>query len=151
SASRVQYLPAGVVAAITAYNYPLLLACFKLGAAIAAGCTVVLLPSPQGPLTVLMLGRMLEEVGCPPGAVNVVLGEADVARALTTHPGIDKVPFTGSVAIGATVMEQAAASVKGVVLELGGKSAALLLPSADLTRVAKPVHLRYLRNAGQGC
>jgi aldehyde dehydrogenase (NAD+) len=151
SASRVQYLPTGVVAAITAYNYPLLLACFKLGAAIAAGCTVVLLPSPQGPLTVLMLGRMLEEAGCPPGAVNVVLGEVDVAHSLTTHPEVDKVTFTGSVAIGAKVMEQAAASVKGVVLELGGKSAALLLPSADLTRVASPVNLRYLRNAGQGC
>jgi aldehyde dehydrogenase (NAD+)/betaine-aldehyde dehydrogenase len=151
SASRVQYLPTGVVAAITAYNYPLLLACFKLGAAIAAGCTVVLLPSPQGPLTVLMLGRMLEEAGCPPGAVNTIVGEADVAHALTTHPDVDKVTFTGSVAIGAKVMEGAAASVKGVVLELGGKSAALLLPSADLTRVAPPVNLRYLRNAGQGC
>jgi aldehyde dehydrogenase (NAD+)/betaine-aldehyde dehydrogenase len=151
SASRVQYLPTGVVAAITAYNYPLLLACFKLGAAVAAGCSVVLLPSPQGPLTVLMLARMLEEAGCPPGAVNVVLGEVEIARALTTHADVDKVTFTGSVAIGAQVMRQAAADVKGVVLELGGKSAALLLPSADLSRVAKPVHLRYLRNAGQGC
>lgn len=151
SASSVTYVPTGVVAAITAYNYPLTLAAFKLGAAAAAGCTVVLMPSAQAPLTTLMLGEMIVTAGCPRGALNVIAGEADAGRALCVDPRVDKVTFTGSPEVGSLVMQQAAVGLKGVVLELGGKSPAVVLPGADLAAVMAPLHGRYLRNAGQGC
>lgn len=149
--SIVRYIPVGVVAAITAYNYPLLLMAAKLGPALAAGCTVVLLPSPQTPLSTLLLADMIREAGFPDGVVNIVVGGVDVGRALSEHPQVDKVTFTGSVGVGAAVMQQAAKSIKGVVLELGGKSAAIVLPDADHKRAATPLNQRYLRNAGQGC
>jgi aldehyde dehydrogenase (NAD+) len=151
SLSLVRRVPIGVVAAITAYNYPLLLLVNKMAAALAAGCTVVALPSLQAPLATLMVGDLLAEAGFPRGVVNVLLGGAAVGRALTEHAGVDKVTFTGSVAVGRAVMRQAASTIKGVVLELGGKAAAIVLPGAELESVAETCHLRYLRNAGQGC
>ena len=89
-----------MVAAITGYNYPLNLAIFKFGAALAAGCTVVLLPSPRTPLTTLLLGDLIQEAGLPPGVMNVVIGGADVGQRLTSHPGVDRVSFTGSDGVG---------------------------------------------------
>ncbi len=151
SASVVAYRPAGVVAAITAYNYPLLLAISKIGASLAAGCTVVLLPSGRTPLTTLILGGLLEEAGFPPGTVNVLAGEADVAKQLTESPLIDKVTFTGSTTVGRHVMRQAATGLAGVMLELGGKSPLIVLPDTDLADIVLPIHMRYSRNAGQGC
>jgi aldehyde dehydrogenase (NAD+)/betaine-aldehyde dehydrogenase len=147
----VRYLPVGVVGSISAYNYPLMLAVNKVGAVLATGCTVVLMPSPFTPLTTLLLGRLLHEAGLPAGTVNVVVGDATIARRLTEHPDVDKVSFTGSLAVGSAVAQQAAASIKEVVLELGGKSACILLPDTDLNAITKPLLLRLFRNAGQGC
>ena len=149
--SEVAYRPVGVVACITGYNYPLNLAIFKFGAALAAGCTTVLLPSPRTPLTTLWLGEMFTEAGLPDGVCNVVLGGPDVGQHLTSHPLVDRVSFTGSDAVGAKIMEQAARGLKGVTLELGGKSPNILLPGIDAAALAKDIHLRWARNGGQGC
>jgi aldehyde dehydrogenase (NAD+) len=151
SESIVAYRPVGVVAAISAYNYPLVLACTKVGAALAAGCTTILVPSPQAPLAVLKFGELANEAGIPNGVVNVICGDADLSKLLTEHPKVAKVTFTGSVDVGRAVMQQAAKGIKDVVLELGGKSAAIVLPGADLESATAAIHPRYLRNAGQGC
>jgi aldehyde dehydrogenase (NAD+) len=143
--------PAGVVAAIAAYNYPLLISAFKVGGALAAGCTAVLMPSPRTPLSALALLRIAEEAEFPAGVLNLVLGEAEVGQRLTTHRCVDVITFTGSVGIGRDVMHQAASGLKRVVLELGGKSPNLLLPSADIDLAVGPSILRFTRNSGQGC
>jgi acyl-CoA reductase-like NAD-dependent aldehyde dehydrogenase len=149
--SDVVHEPVGVVAAITGYNYPLNLAVFKFGAALAAGCTVVLLPSPRTPLTTLLLGELVREAGLPSGVMNVVLGGADVGAHLSGHPGVDRVSFTGSDGVGAKIMSQAAANLTGVTLELGGKSPSIVMPDVDVSRIAVETHLRWSRNGGQGC
>lgn len=149
--SMVAYRPVGVVAAISAFNYPLLIGVTKIGAALAAGCTTVLLSSPLAPLAVLLLGDLVRRAGFPAGVVNIIAGGADVGRALTEHPAVDKVSFTGSVNVGRQVMQQAAAGLRSVVLELGGKSAAIMLPGVDYNQYAFWLHARYARNAGQGC
>jgi aldehyde dehydrogenase (NAD+) len=151
SASVVRYTPIGVVGALTAYNYPLTLAINKLGSALATGCTVVLHPSPRAPASTLRLGELLRQTETPAGVVNVVVGDAAIARALTEHPQVDLVAFTGSVEVGALVMGQASKTVKRVVLELGGKSPAVLLPGSDLEEHLASLHLRWARHAGQGC
>lgn len=143
--------PIGVVSAIVPYNYPLNMISWKVAPALAAGCSVVLLPSPRGTLSALAFMHLAAEAGLPPGVLNLVPGGADVGEVLTTHPGVDMVSFTGSSAVGATVMAQAAATHKKVVLELGGKSPNILLPSADLSAAVGPSILRFCRNAGQGC
>lgn len=147
----VVYRPIGVVAAITAFNYPILIGLTKVGAAVAAGCTSILLSSPQAPLTVMMLGDLIRRAGFPPGAINIIAGGADIGQALTQHAGVDKVSFTGSVNVGKQVMQQAATGLRSVVLELGGKSAAIMLPGVDFNKYAFSLHARYARNAGQGC
>jgi acyl-CoA reductase-like NAD-dependent aldehyde dehydrogenase len=149
--SDVVHEPVGVVAAITGYNYPLNLAIFKFGAALAAGCTVVLLPSPRTPLTTLFLGDLIQEAGLPPGVMNVIVGGADVGVQLSSHPGVDRVSFTGSDAVGAKIAEQAAQNIVGVTLELGGKSPSLVMPDVDVHKIAVEMHLRWSRNGGQGC
>ena len=151
SESIIRFEPIGVVGGIGAYNSPLLFLVSKAGAAMAAGCTAVYMPSPLTPLATLMFGRIAMEAGVPAGVLNIVVGGTDIARALTTHSGIDKLSFTGSVGVGRQVMLQAAEGIKDVVLELGGKSAAIVLPGADLAKYALPIHGRYLRNSGQGC
>jgi aldehyde dehydrogenase (NAD+) len=151
SVSYVAYRPVGVVTAIAAYNYPLHLALLKVGAALAAGCTVVLAPSLRTPFATLLLGEIGRDAGLPPGVLNVIVGDLEVSRLLTTHPDVDKVSFTGSAQVGAQVMAQAAQSLKGVTLELGGKSPSIVMPGTDLTSLVLPMHARYTRNAGQGC
>jgi aldehyde dehydrogenase (NAD+) len=151
SASEVRYQPVGVVAAITAYNYPLILAVHKVGAALAAGCTVVLMPSPQTPIATLLFAEAVAESSLPPGVVNVIVGSVAEARALTENRGVDKITFTGSPQVGEQVMAQAARGLRDVVLELGGKSPAILLPDVDMPAVLPDLHRRYARNAGQGC
>jgi aldehyde dehydrogenase (NAD+) len=151
SASMIRYEPVGVVAGIGAYNNPLLYLVSKCCAALAAGCTAVYLPSPLTPLTALSIADILEEAGVPDGVLNIIAGGPDVARLLTLHPDVDKISMTGSIGVGRQVMRQAAEGPKGVVLELGGKSAGIVLPGADLAKVMLPLHGRYLRNAGQGC
>lgn len=149
--STVAYRPVGVIAAITAFNYPVLLGASKVGMATACGCTAVLLSSPQAPLTVALMADLVREAGFPAGVVNILSGGADVGEALTSHPDIDKVSFTGSVNVGRKVLQQAAQGGRGAVLELGGKSAAVMLPGVDFKKYAFSLHARYARNAGQGC
>jgi aldehyde dehydrogenase (NAD+) len=143
--------PVGVVASVIAYNYPLMLIGFKVAAALAAGCTVVLMPSPRAPLSSVAFTRICEEVGIPAGVVNLVVGGADAGRTLTEHPDVDMVSFTGSVNVGRQVMVQAARGLKRVVLELGGKSPNIVLPGADISQTVGPSILRFTRNSGQGC
>ncbi|QIG44639.1 aldehyde dehydrogenase family protein [Nocardioides anomalus] len=141
----------GVVAAVTPYNYPLNMAAWKVGPALAAGCPVVLLPSPRGTLCTLALVRLAEEAGVPPGVLNLVTGGAEVGQRLTGHRDVDLVTFTGSNAVGREVARAAAEHHTKVVLELGGKSPTVVLPGADLDRVVGASVLRFCRNAGQGC
>jgi aldehyde dehydrogenase (NAD+)/betaine-aldehyde dehydrogenase len=143
--------PIGVVAAITAYNFPYNLLLWKVAGALAAGCTVVLLPSPRGTLSTVALWRLLEQLELPPGVVNLVLGDAPVGHRLSTHPAVDMVSFTGSVAVGRQIMAQAASTIAKVVLELGGKSPNILLPGTDVQTAVAPSVLRLITNAGQRC
>ncbi|MDP3968303.1 MAG: aldehyde dehydrogenase family protein [Nocardioides sp.] len=152
SGSLLHYEPVGVIACLPAYNYPLNLLIWKLGGALASGCTSVVLPSPQGLWSTLRIMELIDEVGLPPGVVNLVIGGPDVGIALTSHPDVDMVSFTGSDAVGAQVMSQGAlGSVSKAVLELGGKSPNIVLPSADLPATVAASILRFARNAGQGC
>lgn len=152
SGSLLRYEPVGVVACLPAYNYPLNLLVWKLGGAIASGCTAVVLPSPQGMWSTLRIIELLDEVGLPEGVVNLVVGGPEVGIHLTGHPDVDLVSFTGSDAVGAQVMAQGAlGSLSKAVLELGGKSPNVILPSADLAATVGASILRFARNAGQGC
>ncbi|NUS57408.1 MAG: aldehyde dehydrogenase family protein [Streptomycetaceae bacterium] len=144
---------AGVVAAITAYNFPNQLALAKLVPALAAGCTVVLKGAPDTPLTTLALGELVaEHTDIPAGVVNV-LSSTDVAvgEVLTTHPDVDMVTFTGSTAVGRRIMAAASATVKKVFLELGGKSAMVLLDDADFDAAAMFAAFTICSHSGQGC
>jgi aldehyde dehydrogenase (NAD+) len=143
--------PRGVAALISAYNAPTFLNLAKLGPALAAGCTAVLKPAPTTPLEALLLGEIADEAGLPPGVLNIVTGDVAASQTLTTHPGVDVVSFTGSDVVGRLVYAQAAASLKKVILELGGKSASIVLPGADLDRVIPNVVLNMTTQAGQGC
>jgi acyl-CoA reductase-like NAD-dependent aldehyde dehydrogenase len=143
--------PAGVVAAITAFNYPTLLNLFKVGPALAAGCTVVLRPSPLTPLSALILGEAAVDAGLPNGVLNIVTGDLDVSSLLTTDPRVDMVSFTGSDVVGKQILAQAAPTVKKVVLELGGKSVNIVTPGADLDAAAAHAVLNFTRHSGQGC
>lgn len=149
--SDVVHQPVGVVAAITGYNYPLNLAIFKFGAALAAGCTVVLFPSPRTPLTTLLLGELIQEAGLPAGVMNVIVGGTEVGVQLSSHRDVDRVSFTGSDGVGAKIMAQAADNLAGVTLELGGKSPSIVTADVDVKKIAVEMHLRWARNGGQGC
>ena len=149
--SEVRYAPVGVAAVIVAYNAPNNMALFKVAPALAAGCTVVLMPSPRAPLSTLWLAELALEAGLPAGALNAIVGEAEVGERLTTHPAVRKVSFTGSVGVGSAIMSQAARDLKNVTLELGGKSPSLVLPGVDVASVAEQIHLRWSRLAGQAC
>ncbi len=151
SASLLRREAAGVVSAITAYNYPLLLLARKVGGALAAGCTEVVIPSPRAPISTMALLRELDEIDIPPGVLNLVVGGIDVAKELTTNPAVDVVSFTGSLGVGREVMSQAATGVKKVVLELGGKSPNIVLPGTDFSEAVGPSSLRFMLNTGQGC
>jgi aldehyde dehydrogenase (NAD+) len=145
--------PVGVVAAITPYNFPIQLNTWKIGPALAAGNTIVLKPSPYTPLSALIFGEIAEEAGLPAGVVNVITGGVEPGEALTLDPGVDLVTFTGSDGVGRTVMAQAAQGLKRVLLELGGKSANILLEDTDLDHpsvVAGAVG-GFIMHAGQGC
>ena len=143
--------PVGVVSAITAFNYPTLLNLFKVGPALAAGCTVILRPSPLTPLSALILGEAAAEAGLPNGVLNIVTGDLDVSSLLTTDPRVDMVSFTGSDVVGKQILAQAASTVKKVVLELGGKSVNIVTPDADLDAAAAHAVLNFTRHSGQGC
>jgi acyl-CoA reductase-like NAD-dependent aldehyde dehydrogenase len=142
--------PLGVVVAITPWNFPLVLLMNKLGPALVAGNTVVAKPAPTTPLTTLLFGEICGEF-LPAGVVNVVCDLNDLGPALTAHPDVAKVAFTGSTATGKRVMESAAGTVKRVTLELGGNDAAIVLDDVDPKAVAKRVYEGAMMNAGQIC
>ncbi|HVX21427.1 MAG TPA: aldehyde dehydrogenase family protein [Acidimicrobiales bacterium] len=150
--SQVQvYEPYGVVAAITPFNFPLLINVAKIAPALAMGNTVVLKPSPFTPLEAFVLAEAAEEAGLPPGVLNVVTGGTDVGQALTSDPRVDLVTFTGSDTVGVAVGHQAADTLKKVVLELGGKSALVVRADADVDAAARFAVDQYTLQAGQGC
>src|SRR5437773_2634013 len=144
--------PLGVVASIVPWNFPLNIASWKLGPALACGNTVVLKPAELTPLTALRLAELVLEAGLPEGVVNVVAGPGSiVGRRLVEHPDVAKIGFTGSTEVGRSVMEGAAATIKRVTLELGGKSANVVFADADLERAAALAPAAVFGNAGQDC
>ena len=143
--------PAGVVAAITPYNFPHYLNVGKAFQALAAGCTVILKPSPYTPFEALMMGEAAEEASLPPGVFNVVTGGIEVGQLLTTDPRIDMVSFTGSDKVGALIQAQAAPTLKRVLLELGGKSPLIVCEDANLNLAAQSGLAGFTFHAGQGC
>ncbi len=144
--------PVGVCAQIIPWNYPLLMAAWKVAPALAAGCTVILKPASPTPLTALELGKIALEAGCPPGVVNVLPGPGAVIGAhLAGHAGVDKIAFTGETATGRTIMEIAASTIKRVTLELGGKSPNIIFDDADLEAAAAGAIHAIFYNAGQSC
>ena len=141
-----------MVAAIVPWNSPLLLLCWKLAPALAAGCTMVAKPSDYSPASAVELAALMDEAGFPPGTFNVVTGFGPaVGKALAAHPGIDKVAFTGSTGVGAEVAKAAAANITGVLLELGGKSAHLVFDDADLDAACNGVLAGVFAATGQTC
>ncbi|SMD26384.1 aldehyde dehydrogenase [Kibdelosporangium aridum] len=143
--------PVGVVAAIVPWNFPQLLTMFKVAPALAAGCTVVLKPAPETTLDALELAAAAERAGLPPGVLNVVTGAADIGERLVAHPGVHKVAFTGSTAVGRRIGEVCGRLVRPVTLELGGKSAAIVLDDADLDATVAGLATASLLNNGQTC
>ncbi|MEU2337727.1 aldehyde dehydrogenase family protein [Streptomyces sp. NPDC013172] len=144
--------PVGVVAAITPFNFPLILAGSKIGPALAAGNTVVHKPADETPLSALYMARLFKEAGVPDGVVNVVTGAGPVAgEALLGHPGVDKVAFTGSTAIGRHVAATAGHALKPVTVELGGNAAHLVFEDADLEKAVAAVIKAFVFNTGQFC
>ncbi|HXS26220.1 MAG TPA: aldehyde dehydrogenase family protein [Steroidobacteraceae bacterium] len=144
--------PVGVVGAIVPWNFPLAMASWKLGPALASGCTVVLKPAEQTPITALRLAELIQEAGFPPGVVNIVTGYGETAgAAIVNHPGVDKVAFTGSTEVGKIINKAASDTVKRVSLELGGKSPVVVLPDADLNAVVGGAANAIFFNSGQVC
>jgi phenylacetaldehyde dehydrogenase len=144
--------PVGVVAQIVPWNFPLAMAAWKLGPALAVGCTSVLKPAEQTPLTALRLGELILEAGFPPGVVNILTGNGETTgAALVSHPGVDKVAFTGSTAVGKIINKAATDTLKRVSLELGGKSPVIVLPDADVNTVAGGAAQAIFFNSGQVC
>jgi phenylacetaldehyde dehydrogenase len=144
--------PVGVVAQIVPWNFPLAMAAWKLGPALAAGCTCVLKPAEQTPLTALRLGELIMEAGFPPGVVNILTGYGETTgAALVAHPDIDKIAFTGSTEVGKIINKAATDTLKRVSLELGGKSPVIVLPDADVNSVVGGAANAIFFNSGQVC
>lgn len=147
---EVRHDPIGVVAGITVWNYPLLAAMFKLVPALVAGNTIIIKPSPYTPVSTLRLGELLQEA-LPPGVLQVLAGGDELGRALTTHPGIHKIAFTGSIPTGKAIMAAAAGTLKRVTLELGGNDAGIVLPDADPDTIGEDLFWAAFSNSGQVC
>jgi acyl-CoA reductase-like NAD-dependent aldehyde dehydrogenase len=143
--------PVGVCAQIIPWNFPLLMAAWKLGPALAAGCTVVLKPAEQTPLSALRIGELALEVGFPPGVLNVLSGDGETGAALVDHPDVDKIAFTGSTAVGREIGAKAGRALKRVTLELGGKSPNVILPDADIDAAINGSYQAIYFNSGQAC
>ena len=144
--------PVGVVGQIIPWNFPLLMAAWKLGAALATGCTVVLKPAENTPLSALYLAELIQEAGFPDGVVNIVPGYGQTAgQPLVDHPDVDKVAFTGSTKVGKSIMRSAADTLKRITLELGGKSPNIILPDADLKKAVPGALMGIMFNQGQVC
>jgi len=143
--------PVGVCGQIVPWNFPLLMAAWKLGPALAAGCTIVLKPAEQTPLSALRLGELALEVGFPPGVLNILTGDGETGAALVDHPDVDKIAFTGSTAVGREIGAKAGRALKRVTLELGGKSPNVILPDADIEAAVKGSYQAIYFNSGQAC
>jgi phenylacetaldehyde dehydrogenase len=144
--------PIGVVGAIVPWNFPLMLTAWKLGPALAAGNTVVLKPAEQTSLSALRLGALIQEAGFPDGVVNIVTGLGETAgAALTAHPGVDKITFTGSTEVGKLIVKAAAGNLKRVSLELGGKSPSIIFEDADIDTAIAGAAQHIFFNHGQSC
>ncbi len=143
--------PVGVVAAIPPWNVPQFTTISKLAPALLAGCTVVLKPAPETPLDSYLMAEMLQEAGLPAGVVNIVAAGREVGEHLVAHPGVDKVAFTGSTAAGRKIAAVCGEQLKRVSLELGGKSAAIVLDDADLAATMEGLKFTALMNSGQAC
>jgi aldehyde dehydrogenase (NAD+) len=144
--------PIGVVGQIIPWNYPLSMATWKLGPALACGNTVVLKPAEQTPLSILVFAKLIVEAGFPPGVVNIVNGYGrEAGAALSSHPLVDKVAFTGSTGTAREIMKMAAGSLKNITLETGGKSPLLVFPDADMDQAVKWSHFGIMSNQGQIC
>src|SRR6476469_3754936 len=143
--------PIGVCGQIIPWNYPLLMAAWKIAPAICAGCTVVLKPAEQTPLTILELAKHFEAVGLPPGVVNVVTGQGETGAALVAHADVDKIAFTGSAEVGKHIMRSAANTLKKISLELGGQSPNILFADADFEASVDGALFGLFFNQGQVC
>lgn len=148
--SRTRRVPVGVVGGIVPWNFPIMMAIQKIVPALVAGCTIVLKPSPFTPLTTLRIAELIKDV-VPAGTVNIITGEDTLGPLITGHPDIDKITFTGSTATGKKVMEGAAGDLKRITLELGGNDASIVLPDADVEKVAEQLFWSSFSNAGQVC
>src|SRR3990172_6048384 len=144
--------PTGVVAAIVPWNFPLNLASWKFAPALAVGCTVILKPASETPLTALAMADIMQQAGFPPGAFNVLTGGGStVGAALVKHPGVDKIAFTGSTEVGKQIMRDAAATLKRVTLELGGKSPNVIFADADLKAAVRGAQNGIFYGKGEVC
>ncbi|PYQ72537.1 MAG: aldehyde dehydrogenase [Acidobacteria bacterium] len=143
--------PIGVAGQIIPWNYPLLMAAWKLAPAICAGCTMVLKPAEQTPLTVLELASSFADAGLPPGVVNIVTGAGETGAAIVAHPGVDKIAFTGSAEVGKSIMRGAADTLKKISLELGGKSPNIFFADADFEAAVEGALFGVFFNQGEVC
>ncbi|OZA93608.1 aldehyde dehydrogenase family protein [Altererythrobacter sp. H2] len=148
--SRTRRVPVGVVGGIVPWNFPVMMAMQKIAPAMLSGCTIVLKPSPFTPLTTLRLAELIKDAA-PAGVVNVITGEDSLGPLITSHPDIDKITFTGSTATGKKIMEGASKDLKRITLELGGNDASIVLPDADVEKVAEQLFWSSFTNAGQIC
>ena len=148
--SRTRRVPVGVVGGIVPWNFPIMMAIQKIVPALVAGCTIVLKPSPFTPLTTLRVAELIKDV-VPAGTVNIITGEDTLGPLITEHPDIDKITFTGSTATGKKIMEGASGDLKRITLELGGNDASIVLPDADVEKVAEQLFWSSFSNAGQVC
>jgi acyl-CoA reductase-like NAD-dependent aldehyde dehydrogenase len=143
--------PVGVCGQIVPWNFPLVMAVWKIAPVLATGCTAVLKPAEQTPLSALRLARLATEAGIPDGVINVVTGDGETGAALVDHPGVDKIAFTGSTAVGREIGARCGRALKRVTLELGGKSPNIILPDADLDAAVAGAFRGIYYNAGQAC
>ncbi len=143
--------PVGVVGQIIPWNFPLLMAAWKLSPALAAGCTVILKPAEQTPLSALKLAELINKAGFPAGVINIITGFGDAGAHLAKHPGVDKVAFTGSTEVGRSIVQSAAGNLKKVTLELGGKSPNIIFDDADLDQAIPGAANAIFFNHGQAC
>ncbi len=148
--SRTRRVPVGVVGGIVPWNFPVMMAVQKIAPALLSGCTIVLKPSPFTPLTTLRLAELIKDVA-PAGVVNIITGEDSLGPLITGHEDIDKITFTGSTATGKKIMEGASKDLKRITLELGGNDASIVLPDANVEKVAEQLFWSSFTNAGQIC
>jgi aldehyde dehydrogenase (NAD+) len=147
---RSRRVPVGVVGGIVPWNFPVMMAMQKIAPAMIAGCTIVLKPSPFTPITTLRIAELIKDL-VPAGVVNIITGEDALGPMITAHPDIDKITFTGSTATGKKIMEGASKDLKRITLELGGNDASIVLPDANVEKVAEQLFWSSFSNAGQIC